>query len=547
MVPVLPFSGITRADRPARLRTAFEHLGGAWVKLGQMLAMRFDLLPAAFCTELFKLLNDVRPFAYERVREIVNDELGEPPEIAFREFAVQPFAAASIGQVHRATLHTGESVAVKVQRPRIREQLETDIALMYAVTGLLDWSHLFGATRSREVIDEFARWTADELDYLVEARQAVQLYAHASDEPYEKIARVYRAYTTSRVLTTEFLDGIHLIDIVSAKRAGNSTYLANLTARGYDLDRIVHHLDMNMLNGVYVFGYFHADLHPANLLVLPDNVIGYVDFGMVGQLPTDVRESLTRYSWLLFQSNVDPAVRELMRWLAPSYNTDINAARQQLVRVHQDFLYAISDLVSGAAAPEMARLPRGSDNPYSKLAMDIMQTMRRHQLTMSPSVVPYMRMLVALGALRHELASERYDLSTVVRRFFGGLVRGQVSQWFQPELMWGRIYDASYRLQRAMEFVEFIEAQQPVIAAASGTFLGVHGRLQAVGRRLMGLGAAALVVGVALYFVLSEPVATESALPREVPFPLVRGALLALGVILILVLMAHGRAISRER
>ena len=360
---VLPGLGLNRAKAedgtpatgPLRMRLALEELGGAWVKLGQMLAMRFDLLPAAFCTELFKLLNDVKPFAYERVREIVIDELGEPPENAFREFAVQPFAAASIGQVHRATLHTGEHVAVKVQRPRIREQLETDIALMYAVTGVLDRTHLFGATRSREVIDEFARWTADELDYLVEARQAVQLYAHASGEPYEKIARVYRAYTTSRVLTTEFLDGIHVIDIVSAKREGNSTYLASLTARGYDLDRIVHHLDMNMLNGVYVFGYFHADLHPANLLVLPDNV-DRVRRLRHGRPAANRRPRVADPLQLAaVPSNVDPAVRELMRWLAPSYDDRYNSARQQLVRVHQDFLY--DDRRAGA--PELST-PRGS-------------------------------------------------------------------------------------------------------------------------------------------------------------------------------------------
>ena len=194
---------------------------------------------------------------------------------------------------------------------------------MYAMTRLLDWTHLFGATRSREVIDEFARWTADELDYLVEARQAVLLYEHAQGDKGERIARVYRDYTTSRVLTTELIDGIPLIDIMIAKRDGDTDYLEALAARGHDLDRIVRHLDWNMLNQVYVFGYFHADLHPANLFVLPGDAIGYVDFGIVGQLPDRVRDSLTRYSWLLFRGEVESAVRELMRWLAPGPTTDI--------------------------------------------------------------------------------------------------------------------------------------------------------------------------------------------------------------------------------
>ena len=172
------------------------------------------------------------------------------------------------------------------------------------------------------MIDEFARWTADELDYLVEARQAVLLYEHARGEPRERIARVYRDYTTSRVLTAELIEGIPLIDIIVASREGNRAYLDGLARRGYDLDRVVRHLDWNMLNQVYVFGYFHADLHPANLFLLPGDAIGYVDFGIVGQLPDDVRESLTRYGWLLFRGEIEDAIGELMRWLAPTPPTE---------------------------------------------------------------------------------------------------------------------------------------------------------------------------------------------------------------------------------
>ena len=153
----------------------------------------------------------------------------------------------------------------------------------------------------------------------------MQLYEHAKGDRYERIARVYRDYTTSRVLTTELIEGIPLVEIMVAKRDGDQAYLDRLAASGHDLDRIVRHLDWNMLNQVFVFGYFHADLHPANIFVLEGDAIGYVDFGIVGQLPNRIRDSLTRYSWLLFRGEVEPAVRELMRWLAPSAETDIDA------------------------------------------------------------------------------------------------------------------------------------------------------------------------------------------------------------------------------
>src|SRR6478735_1975648 len=371
IAPALHLPGGDKRPGPVRLRLAFQRLGGAWVKLGQMLALRFDLLPAAYCDELFKLLNQVEPFSYAEVRAIITEELGADPETVFRTFNHESFAAASIGQVHRAVLHSGEAVAVKVQRPGIRTTLAADIALMYSTTRILDWSHVFGATRSREVIDEFARWTADELDYLVEARQAVLLYQNAQGDKVERIARVHRDYTTSRVLTTELIVGVPLIEIMIAKREGNTAYLDALAARGHDLDRIVRNLDWNMLNQVYVFGYFHADLHPANLFVLPGDAIGYVDFGIVGQLPERVRRSLTYYTWRLFKGDTDAAVRELMRWMAPTSTTDAAAARRDLARVHDAFLY--NTAAARGPSRRVGRPGADVDNPYSKLAVDTLR------------------------------------------------------------------------------------------------------------------------------------------------------------------------------
>jgi ubiquinone biosynthesis protein len=545
VVPALPWRRSEAPSRPVRMRLALERLGGAWVKLGQMLAMRFDLLPAAYCDELFKLLNQVKPFPYEQVREIIRQELGDEPEVVFRSFERVSFAAASIGQVHRAVLHSGEEVAVKVQRPRIRQILQADIDLMYAVTWPLDRTHLFGATRSREVIDEFARWTADELDYLIEARQAVLLYEHAEGERIEKIARVYREYTTSRVLTAELIEGVPLVDIIVAIREGNSAYLESLAARGYDLDRVVRNLDWNMLNQVYVFGCFHADLHPANLFVLPGDVIGYVDFGIIGQLPDRVRDSLTRYCWLLFQGEVEDAIAELMRWLAPTPSTDAAVARWQLFRVHQAFLYDTIGTAAGGTVGGLRGGGRGPENPYSKLAVDIMKIVREHELTLSPSIVAYLKMLVTLGTLRHQLATD-YDLPANVRRFFGRLLRQEGISWLDPRSTFARLYAVSGRVQRAMEFVEFLESQEPVIASATASLFGIRRRVRAARRRLVSLGMSALVVGGALYFVLADRDVTVSMLPREVPYTWVHVGLVVLLLVLIISLVLHVRRLGGE-
>jgi ubiquinone biosynthesis protein len=543
--PALRLPGSDRRSRPVRTRLAFEALGGAWVKFGQMLALRYDLLPAAYCDELFKLLNQVAPFSYVEVRGIIRQELGADPESIFSSFEAESFAAASIGQVHRAVLHNGDVVAVKIQRPGIRETLQADIALMYGTSWLLDWTHLFGVARSRDVIDEFARWTADELDYMVEARQAVLLWEHAQDDRYERIARVYRDYTTSRVLTTELIEGIPLVEIMLAKRDGDREYLRALAASGHDLDRIVRHLDWNMLNQVFVFGYFHADLHPANLFVLPDDAIGYVDFGIVGQLPNRVRDSLTRYSWLLFRGEVEGAVRELMRWLSPGPATDVDVARRQLIDDHQAFLYETVASRSRVTedAPGPARNP--TDNPYSKLAVDILETIRVHELVMSTSIVAYLKMLVTLGTLRHELAVE-YDLPENVRQFVRRLARQQGMAWLDPRRSLDRVFAGVSRIQRALEFVEFLEAQEPVIVEAQNSLFGFRRRIRNVRRRLVSLGVAVLVVGGALYFVLADPDGTRRIIPSDLPYPLLHYGLLTILVVLIVVLVANMRGMGDE-
>ena len=546
IAPALRLPGANKEPGPVRTRLAFERLGGAWIKLGQMLALRYDILPAAYCDELFKLLNQVAPFPYEDVRLIIRQELGAEPEVVFRSFSTESFAGASIGQVHRAVLHNGDVVAVKVQRPGIRATLQADIDLMYGMSWLLDWVHLFGVTRSRDVIDEFARWTADEVDYMVEARQAVLLWEHARGDRYERIARVYRDYTTSLVLTTELIEGIPLIEIMIAKRNGDRAYLEALEASGHDLDRIVRRLDWNMLNQVFVFGYFHADLHPANLFVLPGDAIGYVDFGIVGQLPDRVRDSLTRYSWLLFRGEVEGAVRELMRWLAPGTRTDQAAASRQLVRVHQAFLYdtvaSRSRETAGAPGPSL----NPTENPYSKLAVDILQTIRTYELTMSSSIVAYLKMLVTLGTLRHQLAVE-YDLPENVRHFVRRLARQQGMALLDPRRSLDRLFAGVGQVQRALELVEFAESMQPVILEATDTLFGFRRRLRNVRRRLVSLGIGVLVVGAVLYFVLAYPDDTRRIIPRDMPYPFLHYGLLAILIVLIIVLVSNIRNIGDDQ
>jgi predicted unusual protein kinase regulating ubiquinone biosynthesis (AarF/ABC1/UbiB family) len=329
-----------------------------------------------------------------------------------------------------------------------------------------------------------------------------------------------------------------------ARRTGDQAYLDGFAAAGHDLDRIVRRLDWNMLNQVFVFGYFHADLHPANIFVLPGDAIGYVDFGIVGQLPNRVRQSLTRYSWLLFRGEIEAAVSELMRWLAPTTTTDAAAARWKLIRVHQTFLYdATADrsrMTSDAPGPIVA----SRENPYSRLAVDILETVREHRLSMSPNIVGYLKMLVTLGALRHELAIN-YDLPDTVRRFVRRLTRQQGLSLLDPRLAMERLYAGGGQVQRALNFVEFLEGQEPTILEAEALLFGFRRRMQSARKALVRLGGTVLAIGAVLYLVTAYPDDTRRVLPAGVEYTWVQIGLLGLLILLIVWLINFVRGLGK--
>lgn len=504
-------------------RQALQELGGTWIKMGQALALRFDLLPEEYCYELFKLMNEVKPFPYEQAREIIRQELGDDPETIFRSFDREAFGAASIGQVHRAVLHSGENVAVKVQRPNIRQTIHDDVDLMYLMASVVDFLKLAGATSTKQVIDEFVRWLIDELDYMVEARHAHTMRQNAGDDPLEHNARVYWDYTTSRVLTTEFIDGIPLIEIVYALRDRNTDYLEELRVKGYDLHAIAKHIDWNMLNQIYAHGYFHADLHPANLFVLPNNAIGYVDFGIVGQLEDSVRDSLTQYTWHLFRGDVRRSANEIMRWVVPSTATNIESARDDLTRNIEEYLFNISG--PNKVATKNANVTYGSE---------ILSLIRRHNMALLPGVVAFLKTLAATDAVRYELAPT-YDLQRTVNRFFGRMMAQQVQDLSDPAVVIQTMFDYSLRMRRLLRSSELQEQAFATVGTAA----------YSVWRRVRFLGSLAAVMGLGLYLVLSYPGLRGIAEPGQAPeWPPV--ILLVALVVLIMLMIFQTRRLPAE-
>ncbi len=288
-------------SRPERLRMAFEELGATFIKLGQILSTRADLLPLEYQAELAKLQDQAPPVPRAVIEEALIAELGCPVEEAFATFDFEPVAAASIGQAHAATLRTGTEVIVKVRRPGVVEQVEEDLEIIehLAKTASRRWD--FAQQYDLPgLVHEFGQTLRAELDYLHEARNAQRFAANLEDTPSIHIPRVYWQATTARVLTLERIRGIKIND------------LAALDAAGIDRSVLAQRAASIILEMLLEDGFFHADPHPGNFFIEPGGRIGLIDFGMVGVVDARTQEQLGDIFLAITSQDIDRLVDTLL-------------------------------------------------------------------------------------------------------------------------------------------------------------------------------------------------------------------------------------------
>lgn len=348
---------VYRLTRPERVRHVLEELGPTFIKFGQILSTRPDLIPLEYIKELSRLQDKVPSFSFDEVRELVENELNMSLEAVFQYFDTQPLAAASIGQVHKARLHDNTDVVVKVQRPGIKGIIETDLEIMLHLASLME-RHLedFEIQRPTRIVSVFAASIEKEINYTLEASNMRRFARQFRGEEHIYIPRVYDELSTRKLITMEYVRGI---------KASNTEKLAE---EGYDLKLLARQGAVLTMKQVFVSGFFHADTHPGNIFILPGNVICYLDFGMMGRITRKEREDFADLVMYV-------ALRDERRVVDALLKITYHREYMERTSLESD----IAELIDSYVGHPLKELEVGP------ILQQLLEVVARHQLSLKPN------------------------------------------------------------------------------------------------------------------------------------------------------------------
>ncbi|MCL5025612.1 MAG: AarF/ABC1/UbiB kinase family protein [Chloroflexi bacterium] len=357
--------GGTPHTQAEHLRMALGELGGAFIKLGQVLSTRADLLPPEYIAELSKLQDAAPPVPFEQVRQTIYEELGEWPENVFGAFDPEPAASASIGQAHSARLKDGREVIVKVRRPGIEAQVEQDLEILRGVSEWAEANTPIGEYYNlADLVDEFAYTLRNELDYNLEGRNADRFRQNFADDEGIYVPHVHWRFTTSKVLTLERVGGIKVSDAEALDRAG------------IDRHGVAENSVRLMLLEVFEFGFFHADPHPGNFFVRPDGSIALIDFGMVGRVDKRMQEALLRIGLAAVRLDAEALADEL-------YLLGVAGGRAKRLALQRDLSHLLGRYAEGSI----------KDLAASEATGEVMSIALHHKLQLPSELVMLFRVI----------------------------------------------------------------------------------------------------------------------------------------------------------
>jgi len=372
-----------KAEQPTaqRIRFALTDLGPTFVKFGQLLSTRPDIIPEDYIKELETLQDKVQPFPIEQVKQIFLEELGKDPESVFTRFEEQPIASGSIAQVHRASLPDGHLVAVKIQRPNIRQIIETDLDILHELAGMFE-RHIPEARlyRPRELVDQFSSTIRRELDFIAEGHAAERFRANFEKIDTFFIPSVFWDYTTEKILTIDFIDGVKI------------TNLEEIEKRGYDRKKIAENGARAILKEVFEDRFFHGDPHPGNFFVIENSVIAAMDFGIVGRLDEETTEYLSMLLQAFINRDIDKIIQVFKLLNVLEDETNVSILKFDLM----EFV----DRYYGVPLDKM---------DAERVIGDMLRVFRRHRITLPVNLALMGRMLLVSAGVG-QLLDPKFDM-----------------------------------------------------------------------------------------------------------------------------------------
>ena len=385
------------------LREGFEKIGGSFVKLGQIMSLQVDTLPREYCDALLSLLDRVPTCSSEVIATVFLAEFGRSPEEIYDDFDLEAIGSASIGQVHKAKLKTGEDVAIKVQRPGVRQDFYRDLLLMRAFVRVVFFFKIRSFYFMRDPIRELATWTRDELDYRREASHCDIIWNNAIGSTTERIPKVYWELTSARILTMEFLAGPSVSNYFRMLENGERDKIDELIRLGFDPEIFCGNVIVNFLRDAFRHGVFHADLHPANLLILPNNVVGYVDFGIVAKLTPEARHKQIELTLAYSSGDPEAIYREFLNICMLTPEADLAGMRKHIAEMSQNWYEepAVHGKVKFRASVTVAM-------------RDLLMVCRNYGVLVDREMIKYIRSTVLVDGVVSRLAP-KFDLAKSLR------------------------------------------------------------------------------------------------------------------------------------
>ncbi len=474
-------SGSAAITPPQHIRIACEELGVTFIKLGQLLSTRADLLPPDYVTELAKLQDDAPPIPSEIAQEIIESELGQSIDEMFADFEMPPLAAASIGQAHAAVLHDGSEVVIKVRRPDVVDQVEEDLEILQNLAAAASRRWEFAKRYDLlGLVQEFALTLRGELDYIREGRNAEKFAENFADDTSVHIPRVYWETTTSRVLTLERIRGVKADDLAALDQCGINR--SELAERGTQA----------ILKMVFEHGFFHADPHPGNFFVEPDGCFGLIDFGMVGTVDEKTQDYLANLILALTKQDYDRLVQTVLE-------LDVTRQRVDRVELKRDLEHLIKPYY-GMPLSKISLAP---------LIYDAIAIIRRHRLHLPPNLALLIKTIIITEGIGVHL-DPNFHLTEVIEPYADQLML----RLFSPTRVVKKLSQAGMDVARLG--VEIPQQLRHILGEIErgGFEIGMKpealepliNRLERLANRIvLGVIAAAFIVGLAVLLSVYRP------------------------------------------